>query len=217
VQTLSLFNVSVQLATPRWVVGRALSIYQTVTFGAMAVGSWLWGAVSDATGTGPALVIAAGVLVAGGALGLVRPLPEFSSVDLDPVNSFSAPTLRLDLRGRSGPINILIHWVIPHERTGEFLTAMAERRRIRLRDGARQWVLMRDLESPDRWTESYHVPTWTEYIRHNQRRTKADVEVSDRLFALHAGPERPEVHRLIERQTVPLHDDMPIIQNPKVL
>ena len=40
---LSLFNVTVQLSTPRWVVGRALSLYQTATFGGMALGSWIVG------------------------------------------------------------------------------------------------------------------------------------------------------------------------------
>ncbi|HCJ74209.1 MAG TPA: MFS transporter, partial [Agrobacterium sp.] len=43
VLALSLFNTIVQLSTPRWVVGRALSLYQTLTFGGIAVGSWLWG------------------------------------------------------------------------------------------------------------------------------------------------------------------------------
>jgi predicted MFS family arabinose efflux permease len=43
VVALSLFNVTVQLSTPRWVVGRALALYQTATFGGMAAGSWLWG------------------------------------------------------------------------------------------------------------------------------------------------------------------------------
>ncbi len=50
VLALSLFNVTVQLSTPRWVVGRALSLYQTATFGGMALGSWLWGIVAEATG-----------------------------------------------------------------------------------------------------------------------------------------------------------------------
>src|SRR5690606_41430192 len=48
VLALSLFNVTVQLSTPRWVVGRALALYQTATFGGMAVGSWLWGVVAHA-------------------------------------------------------------------------------------------------------------------------------------------------------------------------
>mgnify|MGYP002063662999 CR=1 FL=1 len=43
VVTLALFNTSVQLSTPRWVVGRALSFYQMATFGGMALGSWIFG------------------------------------------------------------------------------------------------------------------------------------------------------------------------------
>src|SRR5690606_38230868 len=36
VLALSMFNVTVQLSTPRWIVGRALALYQTGTFGGMA-------------------------------------------------------------------------------------------------------------------------------------------------------------------------------------
>ncbi len=56
VLALSLFNTVVQLSTPRWVVGRALSLYQTATFGGMATGSWLWGSVAESYGSGHALV-----------------------------------------------------------------------------------------------------------------------------------------------------------------
>ncbi|MNT82040.1 hypothetical protein D3C72_2217160 [compost metagenome] len=88
----------------------------------------------------------------------------------------------------------------------EFLETMAERRRIRIRDGAGHWALMRDLEIPTTWTETYHVPTWVEYVRHNQRRTQADASVGEKLTALHRGAAPPRVHRMIERQTiVPTH------------
>src|SRR3546814_4186523 len=56
VMTLSLFNVTVQLSTPRWVVGRALALYQTATFGGMAAGSWIWGVSAEAYGVDGALV-----------------------------------------------------------------------------------------------------------------------------------------------------------------
>ena len=82
----------------------------------------------------------------------------------------------------------------------EFLGAMDERQRIRVRDGARHWTLMRDLADPRLWLESYQTPTWVDYIRHNQRRTKADAAVTDRLRALHRGPDQPVVHRRIVRQ-----------------
>jgi hypothetical protein len=75
---------------------------------------------------------------------------------------------------------------------------------------------LRDLENPNIWTETYHVPTWVEYIRHNLRRTQADAENTEKLWALHRGEGRPRVHRMIERQTVPTRDDMPIKQNPEV-
>lgn len=216
VHVLSLFNVSTQLATPRWVVGRALSIYQTVTFGSMAAGAWLWGAVSEALGPEVALVAAGMALVLGAAAGLVLRMPELSAQNLDPLNRFSAPVLAIDVRGRSGPIAVQVEYRIAADTTDEFLALMGQRRRIRLRDGGRQWALLRDLEDPQIWTESYHVPTWTEYIRHNQRRTQADAEVSDRLLALHRGPGGPKVRRMIERQTVPVHDDMSVLTNPKL-
>ena len=111
---------------------------------------------------------------------------------------------------------IMVDYEIAQEDLPAFLAAMAERRRIRIRDGARQWGLLRDLENPNIWTETYHVPTWVEYVRHNLRRTKADAEISEELRKLHRGKGPPRVHRMIERQTVPLRDDMPIKENPEV-
>lgn len=210
VMALSLFNVTVQLSTPRWVVGRALAIYQTATFGGMALGSWIWGVIAEGQGPETALVLSSIAMVGGVLVGLRQPLPPFADLNLDPLNRFSEPELRLDIRSRSGPIMIMVDYQIDHDDIPAFLAAMADRRRIRIRDGAQQWGLLRDLENPDIWTETYHVPTWVEYIRHNQRRTQADAEVTERLVALHRGPERPRVHRMVERQTVPREDDMPL-------
>lgn len=217
VLALSLFNVSTQLATPRWVVGRVLAIYQTSTFGGMALGSWVWGGLSEVWGTIPAMLVAAGLMLLGAALGRVIRMPDFSEVDLDPANRFHEPALRLNLKARSGPITVMVDWDIAPENTEAFLAEMVERRKVRLRDGVRDWSLMRDLENPDIWIECYHVPTWTDYIRHNQRRTRADAANYDRLLCLHRGPERPHVHRMIERRAVSAHDDMPIIERPKTL
>ncbi len=210
VLALSLFNVTVQLSSPRWVVGRMLSIYQMATFGGMALGSWTWGAAAGTAGLSAALQIAGLCMLAGAVLGLRYAMPEFGKVDLDPLGQFKEPALRLDLRGRSGPIMVMIDYIINPDAIAEFLSTMVDRRRIRRRDGARQWVLLRDLEHADRWTESYHVATWEDYLRHNMRRTKADAEVSDRLLALHQGAAPPQVHRMIERQSAFPHHDMPL-------
>lgn len=210
VMALSLFNVIVQMSSPRWVVGRALAMYQMATFGGMAVGSWVWGVLAGAIGLPLTLGLAAVSLLIGAALGLPLPLPAFGKSDLSPTDQFRIPELQLDLVGRSGPIMVMIDYRIADDDIAGFLTVMAERRRIRRRDGARQWVLLRDLEHPQLWTESYHVATWDEYLRHNMRRTKADSDVLEKLLRLHQGPEPPRVHRMIERQSVSSHKDFPL-------
>ncbi|WP_085034520.1 MFS transporter [Ensifer aridi] len=210
VQALSLFNVTVQLSTPRWVVGRVLSLYQTAAFGGMAAGSWLWGELADAQGVSDTLLIASLALVCGGLIGNVLRQPNFETLNLDPTNNFHEPALQLDLRPQSGPISVTVDYYIDQDDVPEFLTVMALRRRVRLRDGARQWALLRDLEESQIWTESYHVPTWVEYVRHNHRQTHADAEIVARLEALHRGQFPPKTRHKIERQTVSAQDDLPL-------
>lgn len=211
VLALSLFNVTVQLSTPRWVVARALALYQTATFGGMATGAWIWGAVAGAEGLPVALTGAGLLLALGAVLGHWFRAPEFGAVDLDPVNRFREPALRLDLRGRSGPIMVMVDYLIDQKDVPQFLSLMRKRRNIRRRDGARNWALLRDLEHPDHWSESYHIATWDEYVRHNLRRTKSDAEVTEALHALHRGEGTPQVHRMIERHSVTPQDDVPLV------
>lgn len=210
VMALSLFNVTVQLSTPRWVVGRTIALYQTGVFAGMAGGSWLWGVLAESFGSDQAMLAAAVPLIFGALVGLKVPLPDFSNLNLDPLNTFKEPPLRLDLKQRSGPIMIMIDYEIAQEDVLQFLEAMNARRRVRIRDGAKQWTLLRDLENPDIWTETYHVPTWNEYVRHHERRTQSDAETYQRLLALHRGKERPHVHRMIERQAISVRDDTPL-------
>ncbi|WP_050528356.1 MFS transporter [Pseudorhodobacter aquimaris] len=209
VLALSLFNVTVQLSTPRWVVGRALALYQTGVFGGMAGGSWAWGIIAENFGASLAMFLAAALLVLGALVGLKLPLPDSSELDLNPLNTFKEPPLRLELKQRSGPIMIMVDYEIAQQDVSAFLAVMSTRRRIRIRDGAQQWTLLRDLENPDVWTETYHVPTWVEYVRHHERRTQADAESYEQVLKLHRGQERPKVHRMIERQAISLRDDTP--------
>jgi len=74
VACLSTFNVTAQLSTPRWVVGRLLATFMVSVFGGMAVGSWLTGVAAAQWGVSLALVAAAGMLVATIALGFAMPL-----------------------------------------------------------------------------------------------------------------------------------------------
>ncbi|TPE51389.1 MFS transporter [Amaricoccus solimangrovi] len=207
VLSLSTFNVTVQLSTPRWVVARALALYQTATFGGMAIGSWIWGVLAERTDPTTALLATAGALLAGGAIGFRFRLPDRAELNLDPLNRWRMPEIEIDLKPRSGPMAIVIEYIIRPEDEADFLDAMIDRRRIRRRDGARHWTLMRDIGDARVWIETYQTPTWIEYMRHNQRITHADAVIGERLRALHAGEAPPRVRRMVVRQVARTHED----------
>ncbi|MEO9876188.1 MAG: MFS transporter [Anderseniella sp.] len=210
VLALSTFNVSVQMAAPRWVVARALSIYQMVTFGGMAFGSWLSGYVASHYTVPVALFAAAALMAATSLLGLVRPLQQIENVDLDPLNQWREPAIAVPLEPRSGPVVITVEHRIAEEDIVAFLNVMNERRRICRRDGFLRWTLLRDLGDPQLWIERFHVPTWLDYVRDAQRRTKADVSIFEQVEKLHIDGAPAVVHRMVERQP----GSMPTAQPP---
>jgi MFS family permease len=206
---LTFFNVAVQLSCPRWVVARALAAYQTALFGGMALGSWLWGAAADSYGVATALQWSALAMLGSAAIGLVWAIPATTRRNLEPVNLWKQPQLAIDLQGRSGPIVITIEYKIDQEDVGEFLRAMSKRRLIRRRNGAIEWMLMRDLERSELWVESFKLPNWIEYVRHNRRTTHDDASVTERIRALHRGEGLPRIRRMVIRPTRPTLDDVP--------
>lgn len=200
VLALSTFNVTVQLSAPRWVVARSLSLYQMAAFGGMASGAVLFGAIADAQGVQISLFAAAAVQALTILSGLVLPLPIARDLNLA-LRQWSEPETAVSVDDRSGPVVVTIEYRIVPGDIPRFLNVMHERRRIRRRDGARHWTLLRDLGEPEMWVERYHVATWLDYVRHNQRRTFEDAQNTIDILALHNGPAKPVVHRMIERQT----------------
>jgi hypothetical protein len=189
------------MATPRWVVARALSLYQMAAFGGMALGSWCFGLVAEHWTVGAALIAAAVLQLAGLVPGLRLPLPQVEDLNLDPLRAWTEPETAVQIEPRSGPVVITIEYRIDESDVARFLAAMNERRRIRRRDGARHWTLLRDLGDATVWIERYHVATWLDYLRHNQRRTQADADNVEAIGRLHKGPDAPHVRRMLERQT----------------
>lgn len=200
VLALSTFNVGVQLSAPRWVVARALALYQVCSFAGMAAGSWLWGAIAENSGLSAALLSAAVAMMICTLLGLVLPMVQTEHLNLDPLRAWHEPSTAVPVEGRSGPVVVTIEYLIDEADVLEFQAAMVERRRIRRRDGARNWTLLRDLSDPRVWIERYHTPTWLDYIRINNRLTQDDADVPTRIRALHRGDSPPVVRRMLERQ-----------------
>lgn len=199
VLALATFNVAVQLAAPRWVVARALALYQMAAFGGIAAGSWTWGVVAHGEGLERALLGCAVLLVACAAFGLWKPLAQSEDLDLDPLRHWKEPETAVPVTPQTGPVVVTIEYLIRPEDQLRFLAAMSERKRTRRRDGALNWRLLRDLSDPERWVERYETPTWLDYLRLNNRMTRNDAVIPESLRALHRGPEPPRVRRMIER------------------
>jgi MFS family permease len=201
VLALSTFNVNVQMASPRWVVARAIALYQMAVFGGMAAGSWLFGSIASSYGVAMALFAAAAVQLLSIPAGWVLQLSAVDELNLDPHGKWMEPQTVVPVEARSGPIVITIEHRIAEPDVADFLTVMSERRRIRRRDGARQWTLLRDLAEATLWVERYHFPTWLDYVRHNERHTHADEATYVALRDLQIPGTSLVVHRSIERQT----------------
>ena len=152
---LSMFSTTVQMSTPRWVVGRAISLYQMSVFGGMALGSWLWGGLTEASSLVLALNGAALAMIAGAIMGIPMPLPSKEMLNLDPLNRWQAPLIALKIDPTSGPVAICVEYQIKTESIAEFMPLIAQRRRIRRRDGAHEWTLLRDLQQPEILVERF--------------------------------------------------------------
>ncbi|GLS37918.1 MFS transporter [Mesorhizobium tianshanense] len=193
-------DVSVQLASPRWVVGRTLSIYYALSAGGMAAGSWIWGSVAQNYSLTWALMGAAGALLLVAAVGIVLPIRPWEESDQES-SDFRAPELALDLKPRSGPIVAKVEYLISDKNIDAFLGCMRAKRHALSRAGARNWTLQRNLQTPSLWTETFRTPTWMDFLRLNHRLTAADKEVGQHLLALHDGELSPHTVLSIERTT----------------
>ncbi|MER8523162.1 MFS transporter [Mesorhizobium sp. M1076] len=193
-------DVSVQLASPRWVVGRTLSIYYALSAGGMAAGSWIWGSVAQNYSLTWALEGAAGALLLVAAIGILLPIRPWEETDQES-SDFPAPELALDLKPRSGPIVAKVDYSISEKNIDAFLGCMRAKRHALSRAGARNWTLQRNLQTPSLWTETFRTPTWMDFLRLNHRLTAADKEADEHLLALHDGELPPRTVLSIERTT----------------
>lgn len=198
IAVLTSANTAAQTLLPNWVRGRGLAIYLMVFYGAMTVGSLLWGRVADAGGLPLAFGAAAGVGLVALLLAFWKPLPE-AEPDLTPSLHWPEPALNGEADDRA--VQVRIEYRIAAAQRDEFLAGMAELARERRRDGALRWWLTEDAEQPGAFAEHFIEPSWSEHLRHHHRVTRADADLQARVAALHLGPEPPQVrHELVSRR-----------------
>jgi predicted MFS family arabinose efflux permease len=200
VLSLSTFSVAVQSNVPQWVAGRAISIYQMAMFGGMTLGSIVWGQVAGLSGLSTALLAAGIGMALTLLLGWRWPIGAADPRNLAPVGMPAASGSVADGAQADAPLTVIIGYRIPAEAVPAFLDLMRERRRIRLRDGARRWSLLQEADDPTRWLEQFGSRSSGDYLRHRDRRTAEDHANADQIHALDISPDGPTIRFLFERQ-----------------
>lgn len=185
---LSNYMTLVQVACPSWVRGRVLAVYMLAFSGSLVVGSAVWGEIASFLNATDALRVAAVGLLVGLVTAAHYKLPEQYAFDFTPSGHW-AP-LEEDAVGRSEAMSrtaVTIEYQIDPSEADQFLTVMEAVRGTRLRTGAENWYLYRDIEDPTRYVEIFDSPTWIEHQRMHERVSVADQKLEEKVRAYHAG------------------------------
>jgi hypothetical protein len=118
------------------------------------------------------------------ALGLVARLPDTTG-DVSPWNHWRMPAVIAGVAPApaEGPVLVTVEYIVDRDHADAFKRAMLEYERVRRRDGASSWGIFQDVETPDRYLETFLVSSWAEHLRQHGRFTLADRGLEERLRA----------------------------------
>jgi len=190
VWALTTLNATIQTLAHSWVRGRALSMYTLAFSGVWPLGSLLAGGVAETVGAPWAVVALCGGAALVGVAAWRMPIVGIDDVSAPMIPEDYDLTPHGDAVIEGGPVLVLNSWTIDEDRLAEFIEAMAELRRVRMRTGAFRWRLYRHFEDPRRMTEAFSVGTWDEHVRQHQRidATDAEIIMRARAFDVAGGP-----------------------------
>jgi hypothetical protein len=177
---LTTFFVSAQVALPEWVRGRGLAIFLTAYFGALTLGSALWGEVATARGVPFALSFAGAGALIGMALTWGWKLQAGEGGDLAPSMRWRAPCFLNRVADDRGPILAIAEYRIDPKDSLAFLAVMQDIGLERRRDGAYAWHVFEDPSEEGKLTETYLLHSALELKYRQSRVTIADQMMEDR-------------------------------------
>lgn len=197
IAVLSSLNVSAQTALPDWVRARGLSVFVTVFFGSMSLGSLVWGQTAALFGIPAALLVAAGGAVLAIPVTFRWKLGQGEGLDLAPSMHWPAPLVADEVRDDRGPVMVTVEYRIDPARTAEFVTVMETLADERRRDGAYAWGLFEDTAEVGRFLEYFLVESWAEHQRQHERVTRSAADVQARAREFHIDTVEPVVRHLV--------------------
>jgi MFS family permease len=187
---LSTMSVSVQVALPEWVRARGLAVFVGVFYGALTVGSALWGYLAGAFGLPTANFIAAGGILVAVPLTWRWKLLTALGADLAPSMHWPTPIAGHEVDADEGPVMVTVEYRIDPKNRKPFLAALNRLEKERRRDGAYAWGVFEDAVEEGRMIETFLVESWIEHLRQHERVTNADRLIEEKVhhFHLHGVP-----------------------------
>jgi len=196
IAVLSSLNISAQIALPEWVRGRGLAMFVMVFFGALSLGSAVWGQVAGMFGLAVAHFVAAiGILLAIPMTWRWK-LQTGAGIDLTPSMHWPAPIVTHELEKDRGPVLVTVEYRIDPKDREPFLTALERLGHERRRDGAYVWGVFEDAAVEGRMMETFLVESWLEHLRQHERVTNADRVLQNAVHRFHTEG-APKVEHLI--------------------
>ena len=195
-----------QRVMPDWARGRMNAVHMMASQGGVAVGGILWGAAVASVGLRSTLVGGAVLVAASLALAIPLSINFAQRLNFDPHPLESAHEFPLKPRAEDGPVTVTTEIIIRPEDREEFLALAKELRLIFLRNGAFLYRIDEILERPGTFRAEMRVSSWAEHLRQHSRTTRADTEIAERIWNMHAGDQPPLVsHGLpADRTATPL-------------
>ena len=207
---VAVLNVSAQVALPEWVRARGLAMSVSVMFGAMTLGSALWGKVAAYAGLPVAHFVAAAGAVLAIPLTWRWKLQTGAKFDLTPSLNWPPPLTAHEVEHDRGPVLVSIEYRIDPKNSSAFLAALKKLERMRRRDGAYRWAIFEDAASDGRYLETFLVESWLEHLRQHERATNADRVVRDAVNRFHQSGTPKVTHYIaVEPGAAPARQDGP--------
>lgn len=197
--TIALLNVNVQLAAPRWVAARALSLYGASVTAGVAIGASVWGTLGETVGLQITYYISGTATLVTILFGFYLKLSRDDEGEKSPVQLGQEPNVALDLNLKSGPIVVEMDYDVDPDQARDFYAVMMRMQQVRKRIGGFQWSIARDVENPALWTERFHCPTWGDYLRMRDRYTQQDYVIQAEARAFDRSADGIRVRRWLEQ------------------
>lgn len=194
---LTELTTATQEAVPFWLKGRVLALFLMVSFGGIALGSMLWGAVTFNYSISSVLLIASGGLLFSGFITRFLNITPHHPFNHTPSHHLPAPAVKLGCRETS-PVMVNIEYFVHDDKTEEFTKIMQKAKKMRIRQGAFFWKLYLDTENQQRFIECFLSENWIDHLRIHERLSVSDQELDLKIREFHHKETAPNIVHLVE-------------------